>query len=69
MKITYDSDADAMYICLDEEAKVERTKEIERDVIVDYDNQGNVIGVELLFVKEKRPELLRQIKVENLVAA
>ena len=67
MKITYD--ADAMYIYLDEEAKVERTKEIERDVIVDYDSQGNVIGVELLFVKEKRPELLRQIKVENLVAA
>ncbi len=69
MKITYDSDADAMYIYLDEEAMVERTKEIEKDIIVDYDKQGNVIGVELLFVKEKRPELLRQIKVENLVAA
>ena len=69
MKITYDSDADAIYIYLDEEAKVERTKEIEKDIIVDYDKQGNVIGVELLFVKEKRPELLRQIKVENLVAA
>ncbi len=68
MKITYDSDADAMYIYLDEEAKVDRTKEVDKDVIVDYDNKGKIIGVELLFVKEKRPELLKQIKIENLVA-
>ncbi len=69
MKITYDSDADAMYICLDERARVDKTKEIEKDVIVDYDKKGRIIGVELLFIKEKRPELLKQIKVENLVSA
>ncbi|MBI2672839.1 DUF2283 domain-containing protein [Candidatus Woesearchaeota archaeon] len=69
MKITYDSDADAMYICLDERAQVDKTKEIEKDVIVDYDKKGRIIGVELLFIKEKRPELLKQIKVENLVSA
>ena len=69
MKITYDSDADAMYICLDEKAQVGKTKEIEKDVIVDYDKKGRIIGVELLFIKEKRPELLKQIKVENLVSA
>jgi len=69
MKITYDSDADAMYIYLDEKAEVERTKEIDRDMIVDYDKKGNIIGVEFLFVREKRPELLKQINVENLIAA
>ena len=69
MKITYDSDADAMYIYLDEGAKVDKTKEISKDFILDYDKSGNIIGVELLFVKEKRPELLKQINVENLIPA
>ena len=69
MKITYDSDADAMYIYLDEKTEVDRSKEISKDMIVDYDKRGNIIGVELLFVKEKRPELLKQINVENLIAA
>ena len=69
MKITYDPDADAMYIYLDEEAKVDSTKEIERDVIVDYDAQGKIIGVEFLFIKEKRPDLLKQINFENLISA
>jgi len=69
MKITYDSDADAMYIYLDEEAKVDKTKEIDKDIILDYDNKGRIIGVELLFVRETRPALLQQIKVENLVPA
>lgn len=69
MRITYDSDADAMYIYLDEKVKVDRTKEIDKNVIIDYDKDGNLIGVELLFVKEKRPELLKQIQVENLVPA
>ncbi len=69
MKITYDSDADAMYIYLDEEGKVNKTKEISKDILVDYDKDGKIIGIELLFVKEKRPDLLKQIKVENLIAA
>ena len=58
-----------MYIYLDEEAKVDKTKEIDKDIILDYDNKGRIIGVELLFVRETRPALLQQIKVENLVPA
>jgi len=54
---------------IDEEAKVDNTKEVDKNVIVDYDKEGNLIGVELLFVKEKRPEFLKQIKVENLIEA
>ncbi len=69
MKISYDQEADAMYIYLDEEAEVEKTKEIDHDVIIDYDKKGKIIGVELLLVKEKRPHLLKQIKVENLIPA
>ena len=68
MKITYDPEADAMYIIL-REGKVSKTKEVDPNTILDYDETGNVIGVELLFVKERIPNLLKEVKVENLLAA
>ncbi len=66
MRITYDPEADAMYIRL-KEGKVHKTKEVDENTILDYDETGNVIGVELLFVKERMPEFLKQIQVENLM--
>ena len=66
MKITYDPEADAMYIYL-KDIKSAKTKEIDQNTIVDYDEKGNVIGIELLFVKERFPSLLKEIQVENLV--
>ena len=65
MKIKYDPEADAMYITL-KEAEVETTKEIEQNLILDYDKDGNVIGIEILFVKERMPHLLSELKTENL---
>jgi len=67
MKITYDSDADAMYIYLDENSEVDRTKQIDDNTIIDIDKKGRTIGIELLFVRETRPQLLKQIQFENLV--
>jgi uncharacterized protein YuzE len=68
MKIRYDADADAMYIKL-RDSKVDHTKELDKDTMVDYDKLGRVIGVELLFVKERNPSLLKEFKVENLISA
>lgn len=68
MKIRYDPDADAVYITLlDEEVKT--TRKIDDTTIIDYDKNGRVIGIELLFVKERMPHLLREIQVENLIPA
>ena len=67
MKIKYDSDADAMYIKL-KEAKVYRTKEIEKNIIFDYDKKGNIRGIEILFVRENFPEVLKKIKEKEIVA-
>ena len=67
MKITYDPDADAMYIRL-KEGKVNKTKEVDKNTILDYDKDGNVIGIEILFVKERMPQLLKEFKVENLMS-
>ena len=54
MKITFDKEADAMYIYL-QSKKVFRTKQITDDTIVDLDKKGNVIGIELLFVSKRIP--------------
>ena len=68
MKIRYDSDADAMYITFRDD-KVDHTKEIDKNTIVDFDKNNQVIGIEILFVKERNPGLLREFQVENLVPA
>ena len=68
MKIKYDSDADAMYISLRKD-KVARTKEIDKNTIIDFNRDGQVIGVELLFVKERNPDILKELQVENLISA
>ena len=65
MKIRYD--LDAMYITLRED-EVDHTKELDNNTIIDYNKENEVIGVELLFVKENNPNLLKEFKVENLIS-
>jgi uncharacterized protein YuzE len=67
MKIRYDPDADAMYITLRED-EVDHTKELDENTIIDYNKENEVTGVELLFVKENNPGLLKEFKVENLIS-
>jgi uncharacterized protein YuzE len=54
MKMTFDKKADAMYIYLKEE-KVFRTEDITSDTIVDYDKDGDVVGIEILSASKKIP--------------
>ncbi len=66
MKITYDKEADAIYIKLTNE-KFSKTKIIDKNTILNLDGKGNVIGIELLFVSTRIPKnLLSNISVENL---
>lgn len=66
MKITYDKDADAMYVKLTTE-KYSKTKVIDRNTILDLDEKGNVIGIELLFISKHLPKnFMSSISVENL---
>ena len=55
MKITYDKEADAMYLSV-ARGKVKKTVEVNPRVIVDMGEKGRVIGVELLFVSQKMPK-------------
>lgn len=51
MRISYDENADALYIRLKETAYYE-SDEVKEGVLLDYDDKGNVIGVEILDASE-----------------
>ncbi|MEK6792420.1 MAG: DUF2283 domain-containing protein [Nanoarchaeota archaeon] len=65
MKITYDKEADAMYVELTDK-KFSKCKEIDKNTILDLDEEGNVIGIEILFVSKRFPNKIpHSIVVEN----
>ena len=51
MKITYDKEADAMYIYLNDK-EVVKTVKVSNKVLVDLDVDGNLRGIEVLFVSK-----------------
>jgi len=54
--IRYDSDADALYIRI-REGKVLESDEVEDRIIVDYDEKGNVVGIEVLEFSKRKIDL------------
>ncbi len=47
MKISYDNKADAFYITA-KNAKITRTKRVDRDILIDFDAKGVIRGIEIL---------------------
>ncbi len=66
MKIIYDPEADALYIELSSKGRYTESEEIENGVIVDYSEEGKIIGIEILNVREKLKEIKNLEKVLNL---
>ena len=52
MKLEYDQQADAMYIRL-RQAKVAESEEVHPGVVLDFDAQGQVLGIEMLDVSQR----------------
>lgn len=67
MKIKYDPEADAMSIKI-RRGKFDHNKEIDEDVILDCDKEGNILSIEILSVTENNPHLLDKIKAKELIA-
>ena len=63
MEITYDKDADAMYIEL-RQGNFEKNKIIDDLTIVDLDENDTILGIEILDVSKRIPDLL--VNVKNL---
>ena len=54
MKMHYDQKIDALYLRLDD-SKIIESAEVEPGIVLDYDAKNQVVGVEILRVKERVP--------------
>ncbi len=66
MKIEYSKEADAIYVYFKEDF-VEKSKEIEDGIVIDFDKNGQLIGIEALDAS-KRFNLadIVNVNIENL---
>ena len=66
MKLRVDRESDALYLRLDESAIVE-SEEVQPGVILDFDAQSRVVGVEILGIRDRVPEaMLRTLQFETI---
>ena len=64
MRVRYDEEVDVLYIRLKETSYYE-SEEIKEGIIIDYDKDGNVIGIEMMNATEYlAPEELSTIKFD-----
>ncbi len=68
MEISYDKEADAMYIEF-RKGEFAKNKKIDDFTIIDLDKDEKILGIELLEVSSRIPvESLSKIHVRNLLA-
>ena len=69
MEITFDKNADAIYIEF-RKGSFAKNKKIDDFTIIDFDNEGKILGIELLEVSKRIPiESLSEINVKNLIGS
>jgi len=56
MRLHVDQEADALYLRLDESAIVE-SEEVSPGVVLDYNAENQVVGVEILHLSKRAPNL------------
>ena len=66
MKIEYSKEADAIYVYFKEDF-VASSKEVEDGVVIDFDNKGQLIGIEVLDVSQRFSlSDIVNVNIENL---
>jgi uncharacterized protein YuzE len=70
MRISYDSEVDALYIRLIDEAVEVTTRQVSDDVAIDYAPDGAIVGIEVLAASEHvfRTGEAPTVTLENLIA-
>lgn len=59
MKLEFDPLADAAYLEISG-SDVETSKEIQPGIIADYDDKGQIVGIEILYVSKRAMPPLKQ---------
>ncbi|MFH1391473.1 MAG: DUF2283 domain-containing protein [Candidatus Diapherotrites archaeon] len=69
MDISYDKEADAMYIEF-RKGDFHMNKKVDDFTVIDLDKKGNLLGIELLDASKRIPkESFSQVNVKNLLVA
>lgn len=69
MKLTIDNTADALYLTLSE-VEIQETRQVAPGVMLDYDAEGKVVGVELLSISKRAGKAdLQRLLFETLGSA
>ncbi len=58
MKVKYDKEVDILYIHLSDQ-KIKESDEEKPGIIIDYDDSGNITGIEVLNASKKMPEPMK----------
>ena len=62
MKLIADSDADALYLRLDD-SKIVESQEVSPGIVLDFDENNQVVGVEILHISKRTPRVnLRELR-------
>ncbi len=56
MKLKVDKETDALYLRLDDSPIVE-SEEVSPGVVLDYNDANEVVGIEMLYLSKRSPEL------------
>jgi len=56
MKLQIDHEADALYLRLDD-SRILESEQVSPGVILDFNDKGQVVGVEMLYLSRRTPEL------------
>lgn len=66
MKLKVDQQADALYLTLSE-VPSHRSEEVSPGIIVDYDDQDRVVGIEMLYLSKRAPQTdIRRLLFESV---
>lgn len=55
MRLKHDKENDALYLRLDEE-KIIESEEVQPGIVLDFNSDGKVVGVEFLNISQRVPE-------------
>jgi uncharacterized protein YuzE len=65
MKVTIDPEADALYMRRSD-TRIKDTEEVKPGIILDYDDDNNLVGIEILRISKRVPSAtLKSVLIES----
>lgn len=56
VKVRYDPESDAAYVRLND-ADIVDSEEVRPGIVIDYDRENRIVGIEILSVRRSRPDI------------